>query len=676
MKNIIRVVVLCLITMSLGVAVNAATFVVNTTNDTADANPGDGTCADASAMCSLRAAISEANALAGDDIITLPAGTYTQSLVAANEDLNAGGDWDIRSNITINGAGAATTIVQAAATPGTATERVMESALNTNVVVINGVTLRHGNKTGTAATTTRGGGIRNLGTLTMNDCIVTLNNASGAGGVRNELNITLNNVVVSNNACNTAGGSCFGGGMYNTLAAFGTIVINNSQFTSNTATSTLANAFGFGAGLGIESASGFNITITNSSFTNNSGVGNGTAGSNGSGIRLLANGAATANITNTSFNSNNGTGGASIQGQGITVFTSGAAGTITGTWDRVTVNGHTGTAAAGVFVDATGGAANLTIRNSTISNNNTTGAGGGIVLSNIGATVNASSTFNISNSTISGNTANGNGAGVLVEQPAAGTITTNFNFCTIANNRANNDNSGTESGGGIFQSSGTVNLKNSIVADNSVGTGGAGPDIFGTVNSENYNHIEDVTGATIGGNTTNNATGDPQLGALANNGGATQTHLPAGGSPVVNTIPNGTNECGTTVTTDQRGNPRPASTGCEKGSVEVTAAILFANISGQTLTAGGNGIRNVIVTVSGGGLPQPLVAQTGSLGWYSFNGLSTGQTYTVSVSAKRFTFTPASQMVTLTMDVNQNFIADPGFGVIPNPESGVKPAVK
>src|SRR5204863_1261910 len=111
-----------------------------------DAAPGDTNCADASAQCSLRAAISEANALAGDDVITLPAGTYTQSLVAANEDLNAGGDWDITTNITINGAGSATTIIQAAATPATATERVMEVVGATPAVVIGGVTLRHGNK--------------------------------------------------------------------------------------------------------------------------------------------------------------------------------------------------------------------------------------------------------------------------------------------------------------------------------------------------------------------------------------------------------------------------------------------------------------------------------------------------------------------------------------------------
>src|SRR3954470_13424194 len=63
--------------------VNAATFVVNTTADTQDAAPGNGACADSGGACSLRAAITEANALGGADIITLPAGTYTQTLAAA-----------------------------------------------------------------------------------------------------------------------------------------------------------------------------------------------------------------------------------------------------------------------------------------------------------------------------------------------------------------------------------------------------------------------------------------------------------------------------------------------------------------------------------------------------------------------------------------------------------------
>jgi len=46
----------------------AATFTVDTTTDSVDTNPGDGTCSDGSA-CSLRAAVMEANALSGEDTI-------------------------------------------------------------------------------------------------------------------------------------------------------------------------------------------------------------------------------------------------------------------------------------------------------------------------------------------------------------------------------------------------------------------------------------------------------------------------------------------------------------------------------------------------------------------------------------------------------------------------------
>lgn len=47
----------------------AASFVVNNTGDAGDANPGDGVCATAGNVCTLRAAIEEANALAGADSI-------------------------------------------------------------------------------------------------------------------------------------------------------------------------------------------------------------------------------------------------------------------------------------------------------------------------------------------------------------------------------------------------------------------------------------------------------------------------------------------------------------------------------------------------------------------------------------------------------------------------------
>ena len=664
MTKIGRILVVCAFSFSMSAAVNAATFTVNTTADTLDVTPGDGNCADSGAMCSLRAAIGEANALAGDDIITLPAGTYTHSLVAANEDVNAGGDWDITSNITINGAGAATTILQAAATPGTATERVMEAPGAANVVTINDVTLRHGNKTGAAATATRGGGIRNAGTMTMNNCVVTQNAASGSGGIRNERTITLNGVLVSNNSCNNGGTTCFGGGMYNTLAALATVTITNSVFLGNTSTSPGANGFGFAAGVGIEGVSGFNLAISGSSFVNNIGVGTGTSGSNGNGIRILATAASTANITTSAFNSNSGSGGASIQGVGIQAFTTTSVnGTLTGIWDRITVNGNSGTVAAGIGMVVNGGSMNITIRDSTISSNNSTTSAAGVAISNAGSAVASSSAINFVNSTISGNNANGAGGGVVVEAPAVvGMITANFNFCTIANNRANNDNSGTDSGGGIFKAAtGIVNLKNTIVADNGVGTGGTAPNLAGSFNSQDYNHFEDTTGATFTGTTTNNATGDPALGGLASNGGPNLTHLPGAGSPVLNTIPNGTNDCGVAVTTDQRGIARPSGPGCDKGSVEVVALAAGPwDLSGFITTSDGRGIRNVTVTLSGGSLPQPLSVQTGQLGSYGFFDVP-GGSYTLSVQGKRFTFAQPARVINLGSDVtNENFVAEPG----------------
>ena len=47
----------------------AANFIVDNTGDTADALPGDGLCDDGGGNCTLRAAIEEANALNGPDII-------------------------------------------------------------------------------------------------------------------------------------------------------------------------------------------------------------------------------------------------------------------------------------------------------------------------------------------------------------------------------------------------------------------------------------------------------------------------------------------------------------------------------------------------------------------------------------------------------------------------------
>lgn len=123
--------------------VSGATFIVTTPADTQDAVPSDGFCADAGGACSLRAAITEANAFTGADIITLPAGTYTTTIAPTGENANLDGDFDITSDLTINGAGSGTTIVQANATQNTATERVFHLRSTTAVVVINDSTIEN-----------------------------------------------------------------------------------------------------------------------------------------------------------------------------------------------------------------------------------------------------------------------------------------------------------------------------------------------------------------------------------------------------------------------------------------------------------------------------------------------------------------------------------------------------
>ena len=72
---------------------------MNTNVDLPDANPGNGVCETASGngVCTLRAAIQEANALAGADTIILPPNTYLLTVVS---------ELGITDSLTITGGGA------------------------------------------------------------------------------------------------------------------------------------------------------------------------------------------------------------------------------------------------------------------------------------------------------------------------------------------------------------------------------------------------------------------------------------------------------------------------------------------------------------------------------------------------------------------------------------------
>src|SRR5438445_11883528 len=90
-----------------------ATFMVDDFTDAVDMTPADNMCLTAGGKCTLRAAVQQANALAGADTIMLPAGTYTLTISGLCEDGAATGDLDITDDLTITGAGAATTIIDA-----------------------------------------------------------------------------------------------------------------------------------------------------------------------------------------------------------------------------------------------------------------------------------------------------------------------------------------------------------------------------------------------------------------------------------------------------------------------------------------------------------------------------------------------------------------------------------
>jgi len=138
-----------------------ATFTVTTNSDVVDATPGDGVCetVTGNGMCTLRAAIMEANALIGEDIIELPAATYALTIPGADEDLGATGDLDITESLSIRGQYQGNTTIDA---EGLA-DRVFDISGTGVTVYISRVKITNGSVTGD------GGAIRATADLTLQD---------------------------------------------------------------------------------------------------------------------------------------------------------------------------------------------------------------------------------------------------------------------------------------------------------------------------------------------------------------------------------------------------------------------------------------------------------------------------------------------------------------------------
>jgi hypothetical protein len=179
----------------------------------------------------------------------------------------------------------------------------------------------------------------------------------------------------------------------------------------------------------------------------------------------------------------------------------------------------------------------------------------------------------------------------------------------VANNTAGNGGVG-GSGGGINVVSGTMTIRNSIVADN-VNLVGNTEDCTGTLTSDGYNLIEVTTGCTITGDTMGNITGtDPNLDVLAGNGGGTFTHALLIGSVAINAgNPTGClDESSLTLLTDQRSYLRNGT--CDIGAYEFNSPGLAALTPTATSTPTQTGTPTNTPTATSTATPTPTATPT------------------------------------------------------------------
>jgi CSLREA domain-containing protein len=245
-------------------AAQAAIFDVNSVADMIDATPGDGVCETASDnhVCTLRAAVQEANALSGTDTINLQANsTYLLTRVGL-DDTGFNGDLDVSDSVNIVGAGSDSTIIDA---NGLVTnDRVISFLFGASSV--SGVWLRHG------FANDFGGAIISYGTLDLTNCKVSDSavsssapSAAAGGGVFTTGVLSVVNSSVLDNSVIATTSFARGGGISAELGSDVTIV--NSTIAGNSA----GGSFGTGGGISAESV----VKMSNSTISGNTSSGNG-----------------------------------------------------------------------------------------------------------------------------------------------------------------------------------------------------------------------------------------------------------------------------------------------------------------------------------------------------------------------------------------------------------------
>jgi CSLREA domain-containing protein len=611
---------------------HADTYTVNSTADEVDATPGNGVCASAGGACTLRAAVQEANAHAGADVISLPAGVYLLSLLGPGEDAAATGDLDVTQALEVNGASADTTIID-----GLHADRIFHTIA---ALTLRDVTLRNGNPGATP-----GGAVYSAGGDGTIERARFEHNVGQPGGAVAQAtsNLTITDSSFAANASSSDGAGFI-------LAGAGNLSITNSTFMSNLATGNGGGFFSTSTG----TVSLTNVTASNNSAANGAGalaVGFATFTASGytadgnlavsSGGGLMAVGAGDVSISNATVTGNASPAFASGYFVGGNVQVSGGefsdnvatgafgglyvTGTAGVTVDGTTVRRNASGAGPGGGLFASAGAGTLTLANVEASDNSA-GVGGGIFATSSGAVaashvralrngsgtgpgggifVSASTTISITDSTVADNVSASIGGGIF----AAATDALSLQGSTVSGNRAAgaaslgggaylaagapaivlnttfSGNVGDFQGGGLY-AAGTFTVRNATFAGNDSPAGkslfnaGASVTLVSTILGDAAGNHCGGAAVTSGGNNIDSDGScalagagdqnvDPQLGPLADNGGPTLTHQPSPTSPALDT--GAATGC---PGTDQRGQSRPSdgngdgTAACDVGAVE------------------------------------------------------------------------------------------------------------
>jgi hypothetical protein len=317
-------------------------------------------------------------------------------------------------------------------------------------------------------------------------------------------------------------------GVGGAIADYGLLQATGATFTSNTATASNATSTSEGAqGGAVYLGEGYTASVASSTFSSNSASpGDSTQTNGGAGGALVSQNGVSLTLTSDTFTNNS-----APNGEGGALNLSGPS-TISGS----ALNGNSAEDGGALYADA--------------------------------------NPIAITNSTFDANTAEqtsplGDGEGGAIFQEGYTVALAND---TILANQAYGD----DDGGNIFTSEGNLTAHDTIIAAGSLlgaGTGGENCEAeTGSVVTDDLGYnFEDRNQCGFGatGDLINQS--DADFGALASNGGPTQTVALLSGSAAINAgDPAGcTDALGAALTTDQRGTARPQGSRCDIGAYEL-----------------------------------------------------------------------------------------------------------